>query len=222
MRQSRIKAPAHLAAAYYHCVSRVVDRQFVFGEPEKEEFVRLMRLYEKFCGVRSVTYCVMSNHFHLLVEVPQRPEGFSLSDEELLERLKPVVSTVVLNTVRQRLAMLGAAGDEAVPVYFRYRCLGDMDDDGDDLTAWEETMLGTSDATTDFDGDFLNDYWEAFHGFDPTHQDADGDGTWDTNEDPDQDGLVNFWEQFLVRDPNNPDTDGDDLDDSHEIPTETG
>jgi REP element-mobilizing transposase RayT len=38
-----------------------------------EEFVRLMRLYERFCGVRVVTYCVMSNHFHLLVGVPKKP-----------------------------------------------------------------------------------------------------------------------------------------------------
>ncbi|MEZ0386570.1 MAG: transposase [Verrucomicrobium sp.] len=60
--------------AYYHCVSRVVDRQFIFDTGEKQSFLRLMRAYEKFCQVRVVTYCLMSNHFHLLVEVPKRPE----------------------------------------------------------------------------------------------------------------------------------------------------
>jgi hypothetical protein len=32
-----------MAVAYYHCISRVVDRQFVLGETEKEQFVSLMR-----------------------------------------------------------------------------------------------------------------------------------------------------------------------------------
>ncbi|MCK5924075.1 MAG: transposase, partial [Methylococcales bacterium] len=49
------------------------------GDVEKEQFVRLMRLYEAFCGVRVLSFCVMSNHFHILVEVPPSMEG-SLSD----------------------------------------------------------------------------------------------------------------------------------------------
>ena len=52
MRRSRLKAPAVYPVAYYHCISRVVDRQFVLGELEKEQFVAFMREYEEFCGVR--------------------------------------------------------------------------------------------------------------------------------------------------------------------------
>jgi len=76
MRQKRLKAPANSYSkmAYYHCVSRVVNRDFVLGDVEREEFVRLMRAYERLCGLRVVTYCVMSNHFHVLVGVPKRPE----------------------------------------------------------------------------------------------------------------------------------------------------
>ena len=37
MRKSRLKAPPHHPLAYYHCVSRVVDRKFVLGPEEKEE-----------------------------------------------------------------------------------------------------------------------------------------------------------------------------------------
>ena len=76
MRQKRLKAPANSYSkmAYYHCVSRVVNRDFVLGDIEREEFVRLMRAYERLCGLRVVTYCVMSNHFHVLVGVPKRPE----------------------------------------------------------------------------------------------------------------------------------------------------
>lgn len=46
MRKARLKAPEHHRLAYDHCVSRVVDRQFVLGPEEKEEFVRLLRLYD--------------------------------------------------------------------------------------------------------------------------------------------------------------------------------
>src|SRR5260370_35621244 len=73
MRFPRVKAEGQ---SFYHCVSRVVDRQFIFqtaghGSPEAERFVRLMRQLEAFSGVRVLTYPLISNHFHLLCEVPQ-------------------------------------------------------------------------------------------------------------------------------------------------------
>src|SRR5208282_53524 len=73
MRFPRIKAEGQ---SFYHCVSRVVDRQFIFqtaghGSPEAERFVLPMRRLEAFSGVRVLTYSLMSNHFHLLCEVPQ-------------------------------------------------------------------------------------------------------------------------------------------------------
>src|ERR1700684_1327053 len=87
MRHSRLKAPAGHPVAYYHCVSRVVNRSFVLGEEEKEMFVRLMRRWERFCGVRIVTFCVLGNHFHLLVEVPPR-RALLASVEELFALLE--------------------------------------------------------------------------------------------------------------------------------------
>ena len=70
----------------YHCVSRVVDRRFVFGDEEREKFRMFMRMMENFSGCRVLSYCVMSNHFHILLEVPPMPES-GLSDAELLRRL---------------------------------------------------------------------------------------------------------------------------------------
>ena len=62
MRFPRIKAEGQ---SFYHCVSRVVDRQFIFqtaghGSPEAERFVLLMRRLEAFSGVRVLTYSLMS------------------------------------------------------------------------------------------------------------------------------------------------------------------
>jgi REP element-mobilizing transposase RayT len=73
MRFPRAKAEGQ---SFYQCVSRVVDRRFIFrtaghGSVGAERFELLMRRPEAFSGVPVLTYTLMSNHFHLLCEVPQ-------------------------------------------------------------------------------------------------------------------------------------------------------
>jgi len=87
----------------YHCISRVVDRRFVFEERECEAFRMYMRMYENFSGCRVLSYCIMSNHFHLLLEVPPMADG-GLSDVELLQRLGGLYSEVVVAGVAAELA----------------------------------------------------------------------------------------------------------------------
>jgi putative transposase len=87
MRRSRIKAEGH---GVYHCISRTCEGRHVLVTTsslcvEAEAFVSLMHRLASFCGIRILTYVVMSNHFHILCEVPERR---SLSDEELLERIE--------------------------------------------------------------------------------------------------------------------------------------
>jgi len=91
--------------AIYHCVSRVVNRDFVLGDAEREQFVRYMRDYERFCGLRVLAFCVMSNHFHILLEVPMAPEerGADWSDEELLEHLSALYSKPQMGALRWEL-----------------------------------------------------------------------------------------------------------------------
>ncbi len=84
IRQARIRGEGK---SYYHCISRVVDRQFVLKEEEKEHFVALMRKLEAFHGMRVVTYCIMSNHFHLLIEEPDRESVVSLDAETIFRRI---------------------------------------------------------------------------------------------------------------------------------------
>ena len=52
MRMARIKIESKNDRAVYHCVSRIVDRRFIFGEVEKNMFVQFLREYEQFCGVQ--------------------------------------------------------------------------------------------------------------------------------------------------------------------------
>src|SRR5271165_3458570 len=112
MRFPRIKAEGQ---SFYHCVSRVVDRQFIFqtadhGSPEAERFVLLMRRLEAFSGVRVLTYSLMSNHFHLLCEVPQAQE---LSEAELLERIQAGYGPARRQALDQQLAHLRQEPDGA-------------------------------------------------------------------------------------------------------------
>ena len=111
MRQARMKISSKEDRAVYHCISRVVDRRFIFGPGEKERFVELMREYEQFCGVQVLTYCLMSNHFHILVEVPKRPETLPTA-EEVLERLRGLSgAAITAEKAEQMLAMFAQAQD---------------------------------------------------------------------------------------------------------------
>jgi len=83
---------------YYHVMSRVVDRRHIFGEVEKEFFYRAMRRLEAFTGVQVLSYCIMSNHFHLLLKVPTVVE---LDDKTLMERLRKFYSKQQMATISQ-------------------------------------------------------------------------------------------------------------------------
>jgi REP element-mobilizing transposase RayT len=113
----------------YHCISRVVNREFVFEKAEKEQLRMFMRMYEVFSGNRILSYCLMSNHIHLLLEiVPAPPEG--LTDEELLRRLRAIhpeaqVAEVAKELAEARKAVADGLADEsrvrAIHARFTYR-----------------------------------------------------------------------------------------------------
>ena len=86
----------------FHVYSRVVDRRFVLGTEEKEKFRTLMRMQENFTGCRALSYCLMDNHFHILLEVPPMAES-GLSDEELLKRLSAIYGEAFVAGVAKEL-----------------------------------------------------------------------------------------------------------------------
>ncbi len=110
MRQARLLISEDSPLGHYHCISRVVDRRFIFNTAEKEHFAHLLREVEAFCEVKVLTYCLMSNHFHLLVEVPKPPEVLP-NAEEILQKLKRLSGHQNVGAVRQRFEMYRAAKD---------------------------------------------------------------------------------------------------------------
>lgn len=75
---------------YFHVVSRVVDRRLVFGDEEKGSFLRILRQQEDFSGIEILSYCLMGNHFHLLLHIPVRPG--EISEEEVRRRMGSIYS----------------------------------------------------------------------------------------------------------------------------------
>lgn len=101
--------------AIYHVTSRVVHQQLLFTPEAKEEFRKFMRMYERFSGCRVLSYCVMTNHFHILLEVPPMPGAgedgevvggvdLRLSEGELLRRLGGLYSRRVVAGVEAEIS----------------------------------------------------------------------------------------------------------------------
>jgi len=99
--------------SFYHVMSRVVDRRMVFEPKDKEVFRKIMRNLEVFTGLRVVTYCLMSNHFHLLLDVPDREGLEPLTEDQLLELLPLLYSHNAVLGIRQELGRARDAGDKA-------------------------------------------------------------------------------------------------------------
>lgn len=119
MRSARIKLSR---PATYHCMSRIIQRQMLLGDVEKERFRSLLRQLEDFCGVQILTYSIMTNHFHLLVKVPARQ---AISDEELVRRIRRLYSKTYSGDLERTLRGLREAGEdqqaEDLKARFTYR-----------------------------------------------------------------------------------------------------
>ena len=83
MRTARIKINAESEEGVYHCISRTVNGEFLFGDEDREVLRRQIWKVADYCGVEVLSYAILSNHFHLLVRVPVKEP---VDDGELLRR----------------------------------------------------------------------------------------------------------------------------------------
>ena len=79
------KLRENLPNRVYHLISRVAHRAFFLNAEERARFVELLKRVAAFSGIELLAYCVMTNHVHILVFVPEPEE---LSDEEVLSRMR--------------------------------------------------------------------------------------------------------------------------------------
>ena len=91
----------------YHCISRIVGGKWYLDNRAKETLRRQLWRISAFCGVEVLTYCIMSNHFHLLIRIPEYSE---VSDAQLLKRFAELHAESDV-----RVSMLAAALKEDGP-----------------------------------------------------------------------------------------------------------
>jgi REP element-mobilizing transposase RayT len=72
-------------SAVYHVITRTVNGDLMFGDTDKEMLRRMMWQAARFSGVEILTYCLLSNHFHILLRVPEKK---NLEDSEILRRYR--------------------------------------------------------------------------------------------------------------------------------------
>ena len=114
-------------AGVFHVTSRFLDRVYHFGEDDsKDQFLKIVRAYEDLLGVEVLTFCIMSNHFHLLVRVPHRPEGFDVSLEVILARMERAIGDEAMALVRTQLELWTRSGLTDVIEEWRQRQVARM------------------------------------------------------------------------------------------------
>ncbi len=90
-----------------HVSSRTAGGEFLFGEEEKEQFRALMNQLLGFCGLEALAWCCLSNHFHILLSLPDAGEAEELreamSEEALFSRMKIAFSEEYIREVQWRV-----------------------------------------------------------------------------------------------------------------------
>lgn len=121
-RRTKIKGES----AVYHCITRTVNGEMLFKEREQEMLRKMLWDVADFSGVEILTYCIMSNHFHVLVHVPDKQV---VSDAELMRRYKvlyPRPTKYQMASTQVMEATLQAGGAEAKAI--RQKLLARMGD----------------------------------------------------------------------------------------------
>ncbi|MDQ8207896.1 transposase [Coraliomargarita sp. SDUM461003] len=125
MRTRRTKVSG--SHAVYHCMTRTVNGERLFGDREKEILRKMLWQVAEFSGVEILTYCIMSNHFHVLVRVF---DGQQVSDVELMRRYKilyPKPTKYQEASAVQMAKTLEAGGEEAACIRQKLRArMGDV------------------------------------------------------------------------------------------------
>ena len=96
----RIKLSGEKSAL--HCIGRIVAGEMLLDDVAKETLTAMLRKMAAFCGMEVITYCMMSNHFHVLIRVP---EPLQLTDGQLVERLEALYGARGALTLLAREAM---------------------------------------------------------------------------------------------------------------------
>ena len=108
----------------FHIISRVAGGELLFNEQDKEFFLELLERFAAGFFVQIHAFCIMSNHFHILVTGLEK-EASSASKEELFQRYRLIY------------------GEEVDPPAGTYDSSGQLIPDGDEGVERLRRRLGS-------------------------------------------------------------------------------
>ena len=98
-RTRRIKVEGE---AFYHVTSRITGKQFLLRSPKvKALMLSALERSARFSGVDIGGFCIMDDHFHILLHIPSF-KGGRLPDAEILERIEILSGKERADALRKR------------------------------------------------------------------------------------------------------------------------
>ena len=86
----------------YHCISRVVSKEFLFNTPKrKDHIVKIMLASEILFGANILNYVVMDNHIHALVQMRSILNRDVLDKKTILKLAKTLYSSDYVTSLQQ-------------------------------------------------------------------------------------------------------------------------
>jgi len=130
MRPLRFLRAAHSSVAVVHAMSRVIEGRMVFDHHAKAKFRQLLAKQCAFSQVELVTFCLMGNHFHLLLRIDHdAPNPLeTASDREFLDHLDLVYSPETVQRIGWQLQSFRAGGLDREADALRTKFLARMRD----------------------------------------------------------------------------------------------
>ena len=128
-------------AGCFHVVNRIYDRRYLLDTEGKDLLLKIVRAYEDVLGVEVLTFCIMDNHFHLLVRVPHRPEGFDVSLEVVVARLDRALGEESAKLMHRNLEFWRTTKNEAAIEEWRRQQVARMFSLSEFISALVNTMI---------------------------------------------------------------------------------
>ena len=92
--------------SYHHLMSRIAHQVFFLTEDVRNDLMEMILRSAEFHGIKLISWCIMTNHFHLLAYLPD-PE--LLGEDEIVRRYGVLYGTSRRDALMARLAMLRAS-----------------------------------------------------------------------------------------------------------------
>ena len=125
MRPLRIFHAVNSSLIVVHLISRALDRKMIFDDVAKDRFRQLLAQQLAFSQLKLVTFCIMGNHWHLLVTLDTaEPNPLQdAPDSVLLDHLGLIYSESEVQKITCQLESFRAGGFEAAAAALRQKNL---------------------------------------------------------------------------------------------------